>query len=252
MIDEINDFEEQEQEQEDLLYEHFRMEVDKGQVPVRIDKYLVEHQQHSSRIVVNPSQPTRYAVTVGYANSDICSSTDSIDILPVVPLSIDWEINSTDQQVEAINNSVGFTSQSWYINGQLSPVESNRIVFYGNPETDSIDLMLIISNDFCSDTARQTVSLLKASLYFPNVFTPGKELNNRFCAYGTGFVDFELWIYDRQGVLLYHSTNPFDCWDGTHNGTPCPQGTYVYHCRYRNQLMPLADLRSIGTVTLIR
>ena len=49
MIDEINDFEEQEQEQEDLLYEHFRMEVDKGQVPVRIDKYLVEHQQHSSR-----------------------------------------------------------------------------------------------------------------------------------------------------------------------------------------------------------
>ena len=209
-------------------------------------------QQHSSSIVVNPSQPTRYAVTVGYANSDICSSTDSIDILPVVPLSIDWDINSTDQQVEAINNSVGFTSQSWYINGQLSPVESNRIVFYGNPETDSIDLMLIISNDFCSDTARQTVSLLKASLYFPNVFTPGKELNNRFCAYGTGFVDFELWIYDRQGVLLYHSTNPFDCWDGTHNGTPCPQGTYVYHCRYRNQLMPLADLRSIGTVTLIR
>jgi 23S rRNA pseudouridine1911/1915/1917 synthase len=49
MIDETNDFEEQEQEQEDLLYEHFRMEVDKGQVPVRIDKYLVEHQQHSSR-----------------------------------------------------------------------------------------------------------------------------------------------------------------------------------------------------------
>ena len=31
----------EEQEQEDLLYEHFRMEVDKGQVPIRIDKYLV-------------------------------------------------------------------------------------------------------------------------------------------------------------------------------------------------------------------
>ena len=39
----------EEQEQEDLLYEHFRMEVDKGQVPIRIDKYLVEHQPHSSR-----------------------------------------------------------------------------------------------------------------------------------------------------------------------------------------------------------
>ena len=49
MIDDTNDFEEQEQEQEDLLYEHFRMEVDKGQVPIRIDKYLSEHQPHSSR-----------------------------------------------------------------------------------------------------------------------------------------------------------------------------------------------------------
>ena len=31
------------------LYEHFRIEVDKGQVPVRIDKFLSEHQPHSSR-----------------------------------------------------------------------------------------------------------------------------------------------------------------------------------------------------------
>ena len=31
------------------LYEHFRIEVDKGQEPVRIDKFLSEHQPHSSR-----------------------------------------------------------------------------------------------------------------------------------------------------------------------------------------------------------
>ena len=35
--------------EDDELYEHFRMEVGKGQVPVRIDKYLSEHQPHSSR-----------------------------------------------------------------------------------------------------------------------------------------------------------------------------------------------------------
>ena len=29
--------------EDDELYEHFRIEVDKGQVPVRIDKYLSEH-----------------------------------------------------------------------------------------------------------------------------------------------------------------------------------------------------------------
>ena len=31
------------------LYEHFRIEVDRGQVSVRIDKFLSEHQPHSSR-----------------------------------------------------------------------------------------------------------------------------------------------------------------------------------------------------------
>lgn len=31
------------------LYEHLRMEVDRGQEPVRIDKYMSEHVQHSSR-----------------------------------------------------------------------------------------------------------------------------------------------------------------------------------------------------------
>ncbi len=31
------------------LYEHLRMEVDRGQVPVRIDKFMADHVQHSSR-----------------------------------------------------------------------------------------------------------------------------------------------------------------------------------------------------------
>ena len=31
------------------LYEHWKMEVDAGQTPVRIDKFLAEHMQHSSR-----------------------------------------------------------------------------------------------------------------------------------------------------------------------------------------------------------
>lgn len=43
MNNEINEIEEQE------LYERLRMEVDAGQVPLRVDKYLVEHMPHQSR-----------------------------------------------------------------------------------------------------------------------------------------------------------------------------------------------------------
>ena len=42
-IEEIIDDEEQQ------LYEHYRIVADKGQVPIRIDKFLFEHMQHSSR-----------------------------------------------------------------------------------------------------------------------------------------------------------------------------------------------------------
>ena len=38
-----------ESEGEGQLYEHFRIVADAGQVPLRVDKFLFEHMQHSSR-----------------------------------------------------------------------------------------------------------------------------------------------------------------------------------------------------------
>ena len=33
----------------DEMFEHFRLNVDKGQEPVRIDKYIADHQEDTSR-----------------------------------------------------------------------------------------------------------------------------------------------------------------------------------------------------------
>ena len=55
LLEEIDDLElmtddpSEELEGDGQLYEYFRMEVDKGQESVRIDKFLSEHQPHSSR-----------------------------------------------------------------------------------------------------------------------------------------------------------------------------------------------------------
>ncbi len=52
MIDETTDIQLIDEEDEQLpaqLYEHYRFEVDRGQVPVRVDKYMFEKLQHSSR-----------------------------------------------------------------------------------------------------------------------------------------------------------------------------------------------------------
>lgn len=50
-LNDINgqDVDDEELDGEQALYEHLRMVVDKGQEPLRIDKYMLEHLQHTSR-----------------------------------------------------------------------------------------------------------------------------------------------------------------------------------------------------------
>ena len=40
-----------------MLYEHFKVVADKGQQPVRVDKFLFEKLQHSSRNRITPRLP---------------------------------------------------------------------------------------------------------------------------------------------------------------------------------------------------
>lgn len=44
-----NYIEELEDDEQQQLYEHLRIVVDKGQMPLRIDKYMFEKLQHTSR-----------------------------------------------------------------------------------------------------------------------------------------------------------------------------------------------------------
>jgi tetrapyrrole methylase family protein/MazG family protein len=61
----------------------------------------------------------------------------------------------------------------------------------------------------------------------------------------------ELHVYNRNGLLVAHIVGENPQWDGTHGGSPCPQGAYVWHLRYRHDNRN--DHKTLmGTVTLIR
>jgi gliding motility-associated-like protein len=214
-------------------------------------------QANYGSIVVNPRQTTTYYVQASYGASGWCPQLDSISLNPIVPLHVVWDVKpdyltEDNLLVTASNLSSGYTSQSWFVDGNRMDEPGSQFTYECGRETDSIILMLVINNEMCTDTATKTIRMQTASIYFPNVFTPGMDNNNRFAPIYTGIVDYEIWIYDRQGMLVYYSTEPQPGWDGTHNGSPCRQATYVYHCRYRNQLMPKGYLTATGTVTLLR
>ena len=58
-------------------------------------------------------------------------------------------------------------------------------------------------------------------------------------------------LFDRRGDFVYKFDGLTGHWDGTHDGRPCPQATYVYYIRYIDS-KDNAWKTLTGTVSLIR
>ena len=59
-------------------------------------------------------------------------------------------------------------------------------------------------------------------------------------------------IYTRTGLLVWVSDDISLHWDGTRNGIPLPQGTYVWRLHYHTTWFPEQWHTRVGTVTLLR
>ena len=131
--------------------------------------------------------------------------------------------------------------------------------FYTIPaEYDEADITLVASATYddhsCYDTANIVIPMRKENFWLPNAFTPGSTAgNNTFGSISLRTRTEEMYIYNRQGALVFHCDTP-DCqWDGRDlNGNPCPQGTYMYFIRYTNEFLPKVTHVLRGSVTLIR
>lgn len=91
----------------------------------------------------------------------------------------------------------------------------------------------------------------QTTMWVPNAFAPDENANNHFRPYFS-YVDpdsYHFAVYNRQGMLLFATSDPNTAWDGTAQGQPQPQGVYVYKVEYQASNMPQYKL---GTVLLIR
>ena len=75
-------------------------------------------------------------------------------------------------------------------------------------------------------------------MYIPNAFTPnGDGLNDGWGPSLQEYLDedYFLSVYDSQGRLVWHSSNPSARWDGTVSGRPVRGGsTFAYRLRVRD------------------
>lgn len=84
----------------------------------------------------------------------------------------------------------------------------------------------------CMDTATDCIVIDPVfALYIPSAFSPnGDGLNDVFMAKGNDVKTFEMYIFDRWGTELFHSTNINDGWNGTVKGGSaiCQDDSYIY------------------------
>jgi len=109
--------------------------------------------------------------------------------------------------------------------------------FYQFPVT-----LTATNKDGCFYSSVKTVDVV---LFVTNVFTPNNDgVNDKFMP-GVDIPDYELQVFDRNGLLLYKGNTG---WDGRFNGKWMDQDTYFYLIQYRDKDQNLLSLK--GYLTL--
>lgn len=218
----------------------------------------LDSQQGRTTVVVHPRVTTSY--TVYPAQASRCVQNESAITIAVLqyPIPTIWTskpyVDIADPTLNIEDRSPYSNSSRWtFSDGAI--VEGSRVQHQFGVDGDSVSITLHACNEdrCCADTSISLPIQVNA-LWVPNTFTPDAPNNRRFFfTFTIPIVKFEIWIYNRQGLLVHHSDAIDFSWDGrTSDGTPCPQGAYVYFYRYATAYHPDRNITGDGTVTILR
>ena len=127
------------------------------------------------------------------------------------------------------NNTVAETSQP------TKTVVTNKMRSGTNPDTTS------------------TVTDEQVKIIVPTAFTPDKSENNQFyvtCNHPDLVKSFELSIFTRNGLMVFHTKDINERWDGKYKGRVQNMGAYAYVLLYTTAAGQKEVLK--GSITIIR
>lgn len=166
-------------------------------------------------------------------------------IVPLIPTPENLNIELRDVSRAAVD-------RRWFIGDFCSNLTHVKYTY--PEELDSVEAMLIAySHDECADTAITVIRIDRSTLFAPNAFTPNQESNAHWQLIGMQVENLTVWIYNRQGNLVYTYSGIDGSWDGSDlNGNACQQGAYVYKAEYNTLLHRERKQTITGTILLIR
>jgi gliding motility-associated-like protein len=190
-----------------------------------------------------------------------CTSSQTVNNMISVYGKPIAAFNTSATVVDLYDPVVVFTSTS------TSPGDS--IVNYSWVFTDSLANTPIVTRTFadtgtycanlkvtnkhgCVDSTEQCIVVeANFTLYIPDAFSPNSNgVNDAFMPKGMYIKNFDMYIFDRWGLMLFHSSDLTKGWDGKNNNHVCQEDTYVY-------LIKITDTQGkkhsyLGKVTLLK
>ncbi len=214
-------------------------------------------QTHNDTLVVTPHQNTTYSlVGHGMNNCSTVPLTQTVRVFPYPVPTVEMSptfIDSEEPVITFRDVSPGATTSLWnFGNGNTSTERQIRYTFTDLSE-DSVLVSLTTGNELnCTSDTSFYIPVEIFAVWFPNAITPTLSTNRTFKVFTHNQLEFySLYIYNRDGVLVFKSNDQNKEWDGRYNGKYCPQGVYVYTCTYRRP--GTSDIvTNRGTVTIIQ
>jgi gliding motility-associated-like protein len=178
---------------------------------------------------------------------------------PVASFTTNPTIFTDPSQVVTFNNNtVGASSYIWEFGDGQSATDENPVHTYTSTTNGTVITLTALSALGCEDTYQVSIQYEDGEIiYIPNTFTPdGDNFNQTFLPIFTSGFDpfnFEMYIYNRWGELIFESHDAKMGWDGSYgtDGRDVQEGVYSYKIIYKN---PRIDERKVvvGHLSLIR
>lgn len=167
-------------------------------------------------------------------------------------------LENSSEVVKFMNNTIGAVTYSWDFGDSTSSNEFNPIHEF-NDVTNSITVKLTaISPSGCKGNSSLILNYREPTLiYIPNGFTPGQDEYNHTWGpvFTQGFdpFNFDLYIFNRWGELVWESHDAKAKWDGTYgsNGMNCSEGNYTWKISYKT-LDSDQKIILVGSINLLR
>ncbi len=178
--------------------------------------------------VAMPAVTTNYIITV--TGNNTCTDKDTVTINVIENIVADAGTDKIIIKGDAVQlvNTTAAGTYLWTPGSFLSNTTVKEPV--ATPQQDIDYVLTATSLGGCNTDTDSVHVFVYNDIYIPSAFSPnGDGKNDTWNVPSlTAFPNFELYVYNRVGRMVYQCHNVFVPWDGYYKGNSLDPGSYVY------------------------